>query len=208
MKNNFEILIEPEIKELSSLKLPDPTLFDFYRRDSNRHIWWNIDVDESLVENSYRILEWNKEDEGIPVKDRKPIKIFINTNGGCLNSVLNFINVIQLSKTPIYTIGMGKCYSAGGLLLMSGHKRYIFNDTTVLIHDGSTGAMGNTGKVIDNLEFTQKTEKRVKNFVLNNTKIKKEDYDKNYRRDWFLFSDEVIEFGIADKIITNLDEII
>ena len=91
---------------------------------------------------------------------------------------------------------------------MAGHKRYIFKDTTFLLHDGSTGAFGSVSKVVDSLEFTQKTEKRMKEFILSNTDIDEDLYDKNYRRDWFMFSDEIIKYGVADKIITDLNEIL
>jgi len=91
---------------------------------------------------------------------------------------------------------------------MAGHKRLIFDSTSVLIHDGSSGAIGDTGKVIDNLEFTKEMEVRVRDFILKHTQIPAELLDKNYRRDWFLFSEDVIKYGIADKIITDIDEVI
>lgn len=33
------------------------------------------------------------------------------------------------------------------------------------------------------------------------------EYDKNYRKDWWMMSDEIIKYGIADKIITDLADI-
>lgn len=205
---DLEILIDDNIKALSKTDLPDYYLLSFYKRLANREIFWNDDIDTDLVDFSWQILEWNREDKNTPIEDRKPIIIYINSDGGCLNSVMNFIDVIKLSKTPVITIAMGKAYSAGGLLLMAGHKRYIFKDTTFLLHDGSTGAFGSVSKVVDSLEFTQKTEKRMKEFILANTKINEDLYDKNYRRDWFMFSDEIIKYGVADKIITDLNEIL
>ena len=83
----------------------------------------------------------------------------------------------------------------------------MFQDTTALIHSGSTGAVGNTDKVLDNFEFTQRQEKRVKDFIVANTNITEKLYTKNYRKDWWLMSDEIISLGLADKIITDLDEI-
>jgi ATP-dependent Clp protease protease subunit len=153
------------------------------------------------------ILKWNQEDKGIEPAARKPIKIYINSDGGDLNVTLFTASVIELSKTPVITIGMGRAYSSGGLLLMAGHKRFIFGSTQVLIHDGSTGAIGDTGKVLDNLEFTKESEVRVREFILKHTNIPGKLLDKNYRRDWFLFADDAIKYGIADKIIEDLDEI-
>ena len=63
-------------------------------------------------------------------------------------------------------------------------------------------------KLADGFQFQQKLEERVKEYVLENTKIDSDLYDKNYRRDWFMLSDEIIEYKIADSIITDLDEII
>jgi ATP-dependent protease ClpP protease subunit len=134
----------------------------------DRQIFFNDIIDDNLVAFYYQILQWNKEDKDVLVENRKPIKIFINSDGGEVDAVMNFIDMIKLSKTPIITIGMGKCYSSGGLMLIAGHKRYILSNTKFLLHDGSTGAIGNTGKVLDNLEFTQKMEQRLKNYILEN----------------------------------------
>jgi len=209
MKRDWDIFLEPAVKELGKLNLPDPELLDYYERIQNREISWNAEVDDALIDFSLMIMKWNKHDKGLPVEERLPIKIFINSDGGDLSAVLNFINVIQLSKTPVYTIGMGKAYSSGTLLLLAGNKgrRYIFQDTTALLHSGSTGAMGNTDKVLDNFQFTQRQEKRVKEYVVANTNITDKLYTKNYRKDWWLMSDEIISLGVADKIITDLDEV-
>lgn len=208
MYKNLDIFFGEELKELTKMNLPDPEILDFYNRMSVRQIYWNEEIYDNLINISMNIIDWNKEDKGKPIEERTPITIFINSDGGDLVATLNLIDIIRLSKTPIYTIGLGKTYSSGGLLLISGHKRFIFENTTFLLHDGSMGAGGDTGKVIDRLEFTQKQEKKVKEYVLKQTKIDSKLYDKNYRKDWFLLAEEVIKYGIADKIVTDLDEII
>lgn len=161
-----------------------------------------------LVEEITAVLPHSHWHKGIAPEERKPIKIFINSDGGSVDTVLHIIDMIHLSKTPIYTIGMGRVYSAGGLLLMAGHKRYVFPHTSCLIHDGSSGAIGSIGKMLDNLEFTKELEKRMKEYILSSTRITEEVYDQNYRRDWFLFSEEMIALGIADEIVTDIDTIL
>ena len=197
-------------EEMANVKLPDPTLLDYYNRVSNREIWINTDIDEAVVEWTQQILQWNREDKGIEPSKRTVIKVFINSNGGCLNSIMHLITILQMSTTSVMTIGLGKCYSSGGLLLMSGNKgmRYIFDTTSVLIHDGGTGSASDTGKFIDYAEYVKMTEKRTKEYILKNTKITEDEYDKNYRRDWWILGDEAIRLGVADKIITSLDEIL
>lgn len=197
-----------DMEGLFDTTLPDPTMVEFYRRLKNREILWNDDIDDATIDIALYIKKWNDEDKDLAIEDRQPIKIFINSDGGYVTTVLHVIDMIHLSKTPVYTIGMGRVYSAGGLLLMAGHKRYIFPHTSCLIHDGSSGAIGSIGKMIDNLEFTKELEKRIKQYILSSTRITEEIYDQNYRRDWFMFSEEIIKLGIADEIVTDIDTIL
>ena len=94
----------------ANYKLADPTLVDYYKRLNNREILINQDIDDGIV-------EWNREDKDVAIAERKPIKIWINSNGGSLNAINELINICNLSKTPVYAIGMAKCYSAGGFYL-------------------------------------------------------------------------------------------
>jgi ATP-dependent Clp protease protease subunit len=208
-KDFLEFIFDDDVDSLIGKNLPDPDLLDFYRFQKNREIYINEVIDTPIVTYALNIIKWNKEDKDIPIEDRKPIKIFVNSDGGCLNSIMMLIDAIKLSKTPVYTIGLGKAYSSGGLLLMSGHagKRLLFPNTTVLIHDGSTGAMGNTGKVIDNLEFTKAYEERIKKYIICATKITEKQFKANYRKDWWIFAEEALALGIADKMINSLDEV-
>lgn len=213
MKENKALMEEfsgdfMDVEAVLDTSLPDPAMVEFYRRLQKREILWNADIDDSTIDVALYIKKWNAEDKGIKPEDRKPIKIFINSDGGSVDTVLHVIDMIQLSKTPVYTIGMGRCYSAGALLLMAGHKRYIFKHTTCLIHDGSSGAIGNIGKLLDNLRFTEQLEKRIKAYILSRTSIPEAMFDDNYRRDWFLFSDEMIALNIADCIVTDIDTIL
>ena len=195
-------------EEYTDLELPPPELVEFYRRLSDREIVWNDIITDCMIDVPLYIIKWNKEDVNVPVEERKPIKIFINTNGGDLSVTMLTASVIALSKTPVITIGMGRAYSGGALLLMSGHKRLIFDSTSVLIHDGSSGAIGDTGKVLDSLEFTKDSEDRVIQFILSHTRITSGLMKENYRRDWYMFSEDAIYYGVADKIITDIDEVL
>lgn len=195
-------------EEYTDLELPPPELVEFYRRLSDREIVWNDIITDCIIDIPLYIIKWNKDDANVPIEERKPIKIFINTNGGDLSMTMLTANVIALSKTPVITIGMGRVYSGGALLLMCGHKRLIFDSTSILIHDGSSGAIGDTGKVLDSLEFTKESEDRVIRFILSHTRITSELMKENYRRDWYMFSEDAIHYGVADKIITDIDDIL
>lgn len=199
LKGNIEVKVEEKDNLFS------PEIKEYNDRINDRILYINEDISEFTVDYSMLILKWNKEDVG--VENPKPIRIFIHSNGGDLSAIFNLIDVISLSKTPVYTIGMGNCYSSGGLLLMSGHKRFIFENTTFLLHDGYCGSANSTGKMLDNLQFTKEQEERLKKYILKRSSIDEELYDKNYRKDWFMFSEDMIKYNIADKILDNLEEV-
>ena len=64
-------------EDICNLKLPDPNLITFYNNLKERVLWLNMDVDESIISFGQYIIRWNMEDKGIPVENRKPIKIMI-----------------------------------------------------------------------------------------------------------------------------------
>lgn len=211
MKNTkrdfIEIQIPDSIQSLSTLKLPDPSLLDYYKRLSNREIWVNINIDDDLVEYIYQIIQWNKEDRDLKIEDRKPIVVYVNSDGGSVDAVWAMCDAIETSKTPVYTVGLGKCYSSGAVLLMSGKKRFVFEHTKVLIHNGNTGMGSDVGRFINYADFTREIESRMKVYILKNTNISDELYEKKYHQDWWMFADEALELGIVTHMISNFDDI-
>lgn len=157
------------------------------------------------------ILKWNKEDFDIPKNKRKPIKLHIDSGGGSVISGFNLINVIKLSKTPVYGITMSTCASMGLLIYMACHKRYAFEDSVFLMHDGATGFAGTSSKVKDFMKFNDKLEERIKKHILTHSKISEEMYEEKYQEEWYHFADESQSIGITDKIIgfdCQLDDIL
>ena len=157
------------------------------------------------------ILQYNKEDAGIPVDERKPILLFILSNGGAVDVGFELIDVIELSATPVYTINIGYQYSMGFLIGLAGHKRFATKNARFLMHDGSNFVWDSSAKVRDQMKFQEVSEKRIKNYVLSHSKLTEAEYDEKYRVEWYMFADEAKERGFVDYIIgedCTLDDII
>jgi len=178
----------------------------------NRIIIVNEEINKSTIEyvNEY-ILKWNKEDRGLPVEHRKPIILKIATYGGLVSTGFNLIDIIELSKTPVYGVVMDVAYSMGGLILLACHKRYAFKNSTVLLHDGSSGGYGSTAKMRDIARFTEEQEERIKNYIMGKTNISEELYEEKYGREWYMYASEAKELGLIDGIIgedIDLEEVL
>lgn len=210
MEENVQVLDILLPKELDNFKLPSPELLDLYADRKNRIIYIDYDIDESLLRDVGRqIIEYNRSDRGKPVKERTPIVILINSGGGCLDSTYATIAIMETSKTPIITVNMNCAYSAAGLILMAGHKRYCMPRSQVLIHSGSAqGISGNYEDIQESTKSYKKMIEEMREFIVSKTKIDKSLMKKNQSKDWYLPTSEQVELGVVDEIVTDLDSIL
>lgn len=191
-----------------------PNIYDEVNRklNTNRTIIINEGIDDCIVENYMPfIIQWNREDRWIPVDKRKPIKIFINSRGGDPEAGQALIDAIMLSKTPVYTIGVGVVMSSAYLIYLSGSVRYSFPNTKYLQHEGELGVSGSTSKARDTMKFYQDNEKSIKDFVTSRTNIDSDVYDRNFEREWYMTTENAKELGVVQKILgvdAELDEIL
>ena len=99
MNKTFEIEVIEEcgLEDIADVKLPDPTLLDYYTRRKNRCILWNDEIEDGFVEIYQDILRWNKEDidNGVKPEDAKPIKIYINSDGGSVSAVFAIMSEFE-----------------------------------------------------------------------------------------------------------------
>lgn len=185
----------------------------FYFQDlKQRKLYLTENVEQvSIGDIVKNILQYNREDYGLEVADRKPILLYIASNGGEVDSGFELIDVIMSSKTPVYTINLGYQYSMGFLIGLAGHRRYAMNHSKFLLHDGSNFIYNSGAKAQDQMEFNRRVEDRVKKYIISRSKLTSEEYDSKLRVEWYMFSDEAKEKGFVDYIIgrdCDIEEII
>lgn len=171
----------------------------------NRTLLLN-DIDEASSDAiAHLIRMWNMADKDIPIEERTPIKLFIDSNGGNLTGALMIADTITMSKTPVYTINMGTAYSGGLLVFITGHKRYAYPSSSFLFHEGSTtlGAI-DAGKFKNYAGYYNNLIDRMKNYIIKNTKVDEELYKEKSRDDFWFFTDEAIELGFCDEVLKEL----
>ena len=172
----------------------------------NRIIYIDNDIDEEKAKEIFEaICFWNKIDENIPVKKRKKIKIFINTNGGNLYSAFTIITAIKLSKTPVYTYNIGTAFSCGFFILISGDKRFGTPYASYLFHEGACTNSGDAHKFLQWANDYKAMLERIKQITLGNTKISLAQYEEHKKDDWYFDSKTAIEYGIIDEIVRDFN---
>lgn len=146
---------------------------------------------------------WNRYDEAhnIPVEERKPIKLMVDSGGGSLLDSLAIIDSVKLSKTPVHAIITGAAYSGGFFISISASKRSAYKHASFLFHEGSAGNGGTSGQFENFAAFYKKQLQSLKEIVLENTKITEEEYEKIKRDDVWYDAYEALEKGIIDEVL-------
>lgn len=208
MNDNAFVIDIP--KEIADTKLPDPDLLRFYKNQKSRIIYLDYIIDEDFIQLvGNQIIEYNIEDKGKPVEERKPIVILINSGGGNLETCFAVVGIIEQSKTPVITVNLSSAHSAAGLILLAGHKRYCMPRSQMLIHKGSaSGISGNFDEIADSMKSYKKIIDDMINLICDKSKIERKDITKNCKPDWFLPVEQQISFGVVDKVLDSLDDIL
>ena len=137
--------------------------------------------------------------------EKRDITMHVDSPGGSVKSGLSMVDVMRYINSDVATINTGMAASMGSILLSSGTKgkRSSLNFSKVMIHQVSSGAQGH---VADNRISQMESEKY--NFILFKMLAENSGKDFQYvldaaRRDKWLNSQEALDFGFIDEIITS-----
>lgn len=204
---NFYITLETALVENGMLDD-----YMYLRELKQRRLFLDEEVNNDTVRPIVKaILRYNREDKDIPIDERQPILLYLNTIGGEVDSGYELIDIIIESKTPVYIINTGYCYSMGFMIYIAGDKRFATRNAKFLLHDGTTIVGDSSSKARDRMNFNDRIEARLRDAVLTWTKISKDEYDEHSRTEWYMFSDEAKSLGIVDAIVgvdCDIDSII
>ncbi len=135
--------------------------------------------------------------------NRLPIQLYINSFGGNIYEALNFIDVVRLMKTPVHTIASGKCMSAGALMLMAGDRRFATLNSTILIHQMSSGTYGNFQTMLEDMAEFQRLQDLVNDLIMTYTNVDEELLQEiqESKYDYYMDVEEALDLGIIDEIL-------
>lgn len=205
-KTNDQVLVE--IPDIAKDILPEPENLNFYKLYQKRIIYVMGEIDSWVLEISKMIQIANIEDAEKPIEERVPLKIFIFSQGGEDTASWNFTDFVAASKTPVYTVNAGMCLSNGLTLLMAGHKRFALKHSTGMYHSGSARIEGIKEQVDAATKYIASQDKIYEKWFLDHCKIDQKLFNRKKKTDWYMTADEMLEYGIVDKIIDSLDEVI
>ncbi len=137
--------------------------------------------------------------------DVSQIQMIINSPGGSCSAGFSVIDIIEWSRIPVYTTGIGMIASMGLLIFMTGEqgRRVVTARTSVLSHRFAAMNIGNHSQLIAGRKEEDMTHERVIQHYLTYSKIKERSELESYLLrdvDTWLTPEETLKFGLADII--------
>jgi len=172
----------------------------FSRLMMDRILWLAGPVNDLMSTTVQAQLLWlNNVDEDAD------ITIYIDSPGGSVKSGLSIVDSFNLSNADIKTVNTGMAASMGSILLGAGTKgkRAMLPNSTVMLHQVSAGAEGSIQDVKIRINEADKYNVRLFDLLGEYCNKKPEEVMKKADRDLWLTSEEALEFGIIDEIITK-----
>jgi ATP-dependent Clp protease, protease subunit len=135
----------------------------------------------------------------------KDINIYINSPGGVVTAGLAIYDTMQYIKPDIATICMGQASSMGALLLAAGakNKRYALPHARVMIHQPLGGFQGQATDIAIQAKEIMKVKENIHNILVRHTGQPMDKVRNDTERDFFMSSQDALEYGIIDKVISK-----
>lgn len=131
------------------------------------------------------------------------ISLYINSPGGSVTAGMAIYDTMNFVKSSVSTICLGMAASMAAFLLSSGEKgkRYVLPNAEVMIHQPLGGAQGQATEIKIAATRILKLKDKLNKILSDNTGKDLETIEKDTERDYFMDSNEALEYGIVDKIL-------
>jgi len=130
-----------------------------------------------------------------------PIYLHINSGGGCLFSCMAIVDTIKNCKVPVYTIGEGQIASASSILLLAGKKRFMTENSFILIHELRTYVSGTFSNLEDDYENSKLLMKKMIKYYKKRSLIPEKVLQTLLKKDIYIEAKKSKKYGFIDKII-------
>jgi len=135
----------------------------------------------------------------------KDISIYINSPGGSVTAGLGIYDTMQIIRPQVSTICVGMAASMGAILLLAGEKgkRQALPNARVMIHQPWGGVQGTASDISIQAEEILKTKKRLNEIIAQHTGKPISEVEKDTDRDNYMSSQQAMEYGLIDKVLTK-----
>jgi ATP-dependent Clp protease protease subunit len=138
-----------------------------------------------------------------------PITIFINSQGGHVESGDTIHDVVQYVASPVRMIGTGWVASAGALIYVAvpTERRLSLPHTRYLLHQPAGGMRGSAADMEIEARELLNMRQRLNELFAERTGQTVERIADDTRRNFWLSAEAAIEYGLVGRIVKNVKEL-
>lgn len=176
---------------------------------SSREIYINTITPQIAETVDKTIRMWNRIDDTEMVEwgKRMPIKLYINSTGGDFNSMLTIMDIIKLSKTPVYTINTGVVHKEAFFIFITGHQRYAYPKSS-FVYERDLKHLDEEDRSLDNyIAFYERQLAEIKDVILEKTKITENEYNKHLKGTWWMTAEDAQKLRICNEVLNAYQSI-
>lgn len=190
--------ISPSILEERQLNVTQMDVFSRLMMD--RIIFLGTQIDDytaNVIQAQLLFL-----DSSDPGKD---ISIYLNSPGGSVYAGLGIYDTMQFIGSDVATICTGMAASMAAVLLVAGtiNKRSALRHSRVMIHQPMGGAQGQASDIEITAREIQKLKKELYGIIADHSGNPFERIEKDSDRDYWMTSQEALEYGMIDRVLIN-----
>ena len=140
----------------------------------------------------------------LDMHSHRDITMYINSPGGSVSAGLAIFDTMNMIKSDVSTICIGRAASMASVLLVNGEKgkRYILPNAEVMIHEVSGYSMGKLTEMQDKLKHSKSLNFKLWKILSNKTNKSMSEIKKDItRKDSWLNAKESLKYGFVDKIL-------
>ena len=133
----------------------------------------------------------------------------ITSQGGHVDSGFAIHDMMKFIESPVVSLGAGWVASIGVPILLGAEKdsRYSLPNTRFLLHQPSGGAGGQASDIRIAAEEILKLRERINRLIAGETGNSAEQVENDSDRNFWMNSEEALEYGLITKIVTSANEI-
>lgn len=203
-KKRFTIIADDSSDDSSAVSNKDSK--DIYSNLNSNQVYFYDDVTKQSIFNLNRNLDFVAKNLllvtlSYNLVEAPPIELYISSDGGEVFSAFSAVDRIKNSRVPVHSYVEGIAASAATLLSVVAHKRFIRQNSFMLVHQVSGGLWGSFAQFKDEMQNLDLLMKFIKTIYLNHTKFTEEELDNLLNHDIYLNAEQCLEKGLVDEII-------
>jgi len=135
----------------------------------------------------------------------KDISLYIHSPGGIISAGLAIYDTMQLIRPDVSTICVGLAASMGTVLLCAGAegKRYALPNSTIHMHQAFGGAQGQASDIEIAAREIMRIQEVIRGILVKHTGQPLEKIVHDTDRDFYLNSEQAVEYGLVDEILNK-----